>query len=118
MVAEALAAQQGSPAPVGLIASFAPTLASMPNEFGAGASLQTALVESALVALNEGRLDDHDAAVLAAAKELVANGCGVIALAQFSMARAASLLRRELHVSVLTTPDSAIRRLQLRLQGF
>jgi aspartate/glutamate racemase len=70
-----------------------------------------------LVALNEGRLGDHDAAVLAAAKELVANGCGVIALAQFSMARAASLLRRELHVPVLTTPDSAIRRLQLRLQG-
>tara|TARA_B110000285_G_scaffold143006_1_gene159805 strand:+ start:502 stop:1173 length:672 start_codon:yes stop_codon:yes gene_type:complete len=117
MVAEALAVQQGNPAPVGLIASFAPTLASMPSEFGAGASLQTALVEPALVALNEGRLGDHDAAVLAAAKELVAKGCGVIALAQFSMARAASLLRRELHVPVLTTPDSAIRRLQLRLQG-
>lgn len=117
MVEQALAWQQKAKQPIGLIASFAPTLASMPPEFGDGAVLQTALVEPALLALNAGRVDEHDAAVLVAARELVARGCGLIALAQFSMARAAALLRRELSVPVLTTPDSAITKLQAVLRA-
>ncbi len=67
MVEQALAWQQKAKQPIGLIASFAPTLASMPPEFGDGAVLQTALVEPALLALNAGRVDEHDAAVLVAA---------------------------------------------------
>ena len=117
MVEQALAWQHSAQKPIGLIASFAPTLASMPSEFGAESALQTALVGPALLALNAGRVDEHDACVLAAARELVAKGCGVIALAQFSMARAAALLRRELQVPVLTTPDSAIAKLQTQLQA-
>ena len=48
---------------------------------------------------------------------LLAQGCGAIALAQFSMARAAPLLRERLPaaVPVLTTPGSAVAALQRRL---
>ena len=115
MVCEALAWQQIARQPIGLIASFAPTLASMPQEFGPTADIQTALVEPALVALNAGRVDAHDEAVLIAARQLLDSGCGMIALAQFSMARAAALLRRELSVPILTTPHSAIAKLQQSL---
>ena len=113
MVADAVACGQR----VGLIASFAPTLQSMPAEFPAGVELRTALVAQAMTALDQGDCEAHDAAVLAAAHTLVAQGCGVIALAQFSMARAAPLLRRQLPavVSVLTTPDSAVAALRRRL---
>lgn len=113
MVADAVTLGQR----VGLIASFGPTLQSMPTEFPAGADLRTALVAQAMTALDQGDGEAHDAAVLAAAHTLVAQGCGVIALAQFSMARAAPLLRRQLPsaVSVLTTPDSAVAALRRRL---
>jgi hypothetical protein len=115
MVQEAARLAVGGDGPIGLVASFAPTLQSMPQEFAAGVALQTRLVESALTALNAGELEAHDHAVLVAAQALVAQGCGVIALAQFSMARAAPLLRAQLPVPVLTTPDSAIALLKRRL---
>lgn len=102
---------------IGLVASFAPTLQSMPAEFPAGVALELQLAEGALAALDQGHADAHDQAVLQAAQALLARGCEAIALAQFSMARAAALLRRELPagVQVLTTPDSAVRRLRERL---
>ena len=113
MVADAVAT--GSR--IGLIASFAPTLASMPPEFGAGAELHLAMAEGAMAALDQGDGSTHDEAVWQAAQGLLAQGCGVIALAQFSMARAAPLLRSRLpaSVSVLTTPDSAVAALRARL---
>ena len=74
------------------------------------------LVPLSLDALNRGDTAGHDAAALAAARRLVAGGAGVIALAQFSLARAAPLLRAELGVPVLTTPDSALARMKLRLK--
>lgn len=100
---------------VGLVASFAPTLVSMPPEFPAQVDLQTRLAEGAMAALDRGDGDAHDQAVLACARSLLEAGCQVIALAQFSMARAAPLLRQALGVTVLTTPDSAVRALQRRL---
>lgn len=111
MVAEAAATGQR----IGLVASFAPTLASMPAEFPSRVELQTGLAEGAMAALDCGDGDAHDQAVLACARSLLASGCAVIALAQFSMARAAPLLRQQLGVPVLTTPDSAVRALQRRL---
>ena len=113
MVADAVA----SGLPVGLVASFAPTLQSMPAEFPAGAGVRTAFADGAMRALDQGDGAAHDAAVLAAAQGLLAQGCGVIALAQFSMARAAPLLRQRLPASVpvLTTPDSAVAALRQRL---
>ena len=97
---------------VGLIASFAPTLSSMPPEFGPDCKLETELTEAAMVALNNGDGVEHDALVLAAAKRLAERGCGLIALAQFSMARAAPLVRSRLGLPVLTTPESAVTKLR------
>ena len=74
-------------------------------------------IDGALEALNQGDTERHDALVIEAAQWLARQGCDVIALAQFSMARAAPLLRRQLPaaVSVLTTPDSAVAALRRRL---
>lgn len=113
---EAMIAQaEALGAPVGLIASFAGTLQTMPDEFSAKTELHTQLVQDALEALNQGQVDRHDALVLEAAQQLVERGARVIALAQFSMARAATVLRRELSVPVLTTPDSAVAALRASL---
>lgn len=111
MIADAVASGQR----IGLVASFAPTLVSMPPEFPPGADLQTRLADGAMQALDRGDGPGHDQAVLAAARALCEAGCQVIALAQFSMARAAPLLHQQLGVPVFTTPDSAVRALQRRL---
>ena len=100
---------------VGLIASFAGTLKTMPDEFSPNTALDTQLVEAALDALNQGEVERHDALVLEAAHQLIARGAQAIALAQFSMARAATLLRQELSVPILTTPDSAVAALRSAL---
>ena len=114
MVAEAVALA-GEPGRIGLIASFAPTLASMPAEFAAGADLRTALADGALEALNAGDGAQHDAIVVTAARQLKLQGCTVIALAQFSMARARQAVADAVSLPVLTTPESAVRLLRRRL---
>lgn len=111
MVAEAVA--HGGR--IGLIASFAPTLASMPPEFPPGTALATAMAEGALQALNEGDTARHDALVVEAAQALARQGCQVIALAQFSMARAQAVVQQAVGLPVLTTPGSAVRALRQRL---
>ena len=101
---------------IGLVASFAPTLQSMPPEFPPGADLRTELAEGAMQALDRRDGTAHDAAVVAAAQRLAAAGCGVIARAQFSMARARPVVQQALPgLRVLTTPDSAVALLRRRL---
>lgn len=118
MIADAVAALPPSGGRVGLVASFAPTLLSMPPEFPSTVDLRTGLATGAMAALDAGDGAAHDAAVLRTAQALVSQGCQVIALAQFSMARAARLLRAQLpSVKVLTTPDSAVAALRRRLQA-
>jgi len=111
MVAEAVA--RGGK--IGLVASFAPTLRSMEPEFPPGTELLSCLAVGALEALNQGDAAGHDARVVDAARSLVQQGCGVIALSQFSMARAQFATHRALGVPVLTTPGSAVRALRQRL---
>lgn len=101
---------------VGLIASFAPTLVSMPSEFPAGVAVVPDLAEGAMDALNAGQIERHDQIVTASALRLVKQGCDVIALAQFSMARAENSVRHAVGVPVLTTPGSAVASLR-RLLG-
>lgn len=101
--------------PVGLIASFGPTLLSMPPEFAGSVTLRTALVEQAMSALNQGDALAHDALVVQAARDLARGGCQVIALAQFSMARAAPAVAAATGLRVLTTPGSAVARLRRQL---
>jgi aspartate/glutamate racemase len=115
MIDEAVAAIAEHSATIGLVASFAPTLQSMPAEFPAGVALQVALADGALEALDRGDAARHDALVAEAAARLVDRGCGVIALAQFSLARARSAVENRCGVTVLTTPDSAVRALRARL---
>jgi Asp/Glu/hydantoin racemase len=116
MVAQASALARKLGKPVGLIATFAPTLTSMPAEFDADVPLHMALAEGAMAALRAGDGATHDAAAVAAARHLVGKGCGVIALAQFSLARAAGPVRAAVSVPVLTTVDSAVVTMQ-RLLG-
>jgi hypothetical protein len=95
---------------VGLLATFAPTLASMPAEFPAGNRIVPKLADGALGALDRGDATEHDRLAVAAAMELT--DCNVIALAQFSLARAADAIAKATGRPVLTTPESAVRKLR------
>lgn len=112
MIEEVLALA-GPSARVGLMASFAPTLASMPPEFAAAApraTLVPCLAAEAMAALDRGDGAAHDQAAAASAAPLA--DCDVIALAQFSLARAAQAVAAATGKQVLTTPDSAVRKLR------
>ena len=102
---------------IGLVASFAPTLASMPAEFPATVTVLPALAEGALDALTLGDAPLHDQLVAEAARRVAARGCDVIALAQFSLARAASAVEHAVRVPVLTTVGSAVRLLRERVEN-
>ena len=115
---EAMIAQAGRlNTRVGLVASFAPTLKTMPAEFPAASVIDCELAEGALAALDAGLLAEHDRLVVDAARRLQQRGCGVIALAQFSMARAANQVAAAVPLPVLTTVDSAVKELRARLLG-
>lgn len=101
---------------VGLVASFAPTLSSMPAEFPDGIVVLPVLAEGALAALDRGDTAEHDRRVAAAARAVAGQGCDVVALAQFSLARAAPAVAAAVTLPVLTTPGSAVRALAERLK--
>jgi Asp/Glu/hydantoin racemase len=107
---EQAAAQGGR---VGLLSTFAPTLASMPAEFPACVELVPKLAEGALAALDRGDRAGHDRLVVQAAADL--RNCDVIALAQYSMAPSADLVAEATGRPVLTTPDSAVTKLKKML---
>ncbi|GKT00780.1 aspartate/glutamate racemase family protein [Acidovorax sp. SUPP3434] len=108
-------AQAAGEGAVGLIATFAPTLASMPPEFPAHVALRTALAGGALDALNRGDAALHDRLIAEQARALQAQGCRRIALAQFSMARARGACEAATGLPVFTTVHSAVARLRQRL---
>lgn len=109
----ALASKSGKR--IGLTATFAPTLASMPAEFPDTVVVDVELAQGALDALNAGDTALHDELASAAARRLYARGCEIIAVAQFSMARAAPTIARDVPIPVLTTVDSSIELLRARL---
>jgi hypothetical protein len=116
MIEEALALA-GPRGRIGLMASFAPTLASMPPEFAAaapGMTLVPCLAEGSLAALDRGDGAEHDRLAALAAATL--KDCDAIALSQFSLSRAAEAVAQATGKKVLTTPDSAVRKLK-RLLG-
>jgi hypothetical protein len=113
MIDDAVA--QAAGAAIGLVASFGPTLQSMPAEFPPGQALRTALADGALQALNAGDGAAHDRLVADAAERLARQGCGVSALAQFSLARAGAAVAARTGLPVLTTVGSAVARLRRRL---
>jgi Asp/Glu/hydantoin racemase len=100
---------------IGLLATFPGTLASMPAEFPPGITLVPKLAEGALAALDAGDVGTHDRLAAEAARELA--DCDAIALGQFSLARAAPLVAAATGRPVLTTPESAVRKLRGLLPG-
>jgi Asp/Glu/hydantoin racemase len=98
---------------VGLLSTFAPTLASMPREFPGSIELVPKLAEGALAALDRGDRATHDRLVVEASKDL--RDCDIIALAQYSMAPAAAEVAAATGRPVLTTPDSAVAKLKQML---
>src|SRR6476661_3930293 len=74
---------------IGLLSTFAPTLASMPPEFPASVQVVPKLAEGALAALDRGDRATHDRLIVEASKDLA--DCDLIALAQYSMAPAAEI---------------------------
>jgi Asp/Glu/hydantoin racemase len=95
---------------IGLLSTFAPTLASMPPEFPPSIEIVPKLAPGALAALDRGERVEHDRLVAEASREL--RGCDLIALAQYSMAPAAALVAEASGLPVLTTPDSAVLKLK------
>src|SRR6201997_4759808 len=95
---------------IGLLSTFAPTLASMPSEFPSSVEIVPKLAEGALAALDRGDRATHDRMVAEAAKDL--RGCDVIALAQYSMAPAAAIVTEATGKPVLTTAASAVEKLK------
>jgi hypothetical protein len=100
---------------IGLVASFAPSLASMPAEFPDGVTIVPVLAEGALAALEAGDTAKHDRLAADAARRAESDGCDLIALAQFSLARALPAVSDAVRIPVLTTPGSAVRKLRARL---
>ena len=106
-----------STGPLGLIATFAPTLQSMPSEFPPTVELRLRLAVGALEALNAGDCESHDRIISLHAKELAEGGCKTIALAQFSMARARRACEASSGLQVLTTVDSAVQKMRKLLSS-
>jgi maleate cis-trans isomerase len=115
--AVALARQGAAPRPrIGLLATFAGTLTSMPPEFAEadpGIEIVPCLAEGALAALDAGDPEAHDRLAAEASRRLA--DCDVIALGQFSLARAARAVAAATGRPVLTTPDSAVLKLRRML---
>jgi len=114
-VAAARAAAGGRRPRIGLVASFAPTLDSMPPEFPADVDLVPCVAEGSLAALDAGDGAAHDRLAGEATRRLA--DCDVVALAQFSLARAADAVAAATGRPVFTTPDSAVRKLKRLLAG-
>ncbi|MVT71353.1 arylsulfatase [Bradyrhizobium pachyrhizi] len=98
---------------IGLLSTFPPTLVSMPPEFPSQVTLVPKLADGALAALDRGDRVEHDRIVVEASKEL--RDCDLIALAQYSMAPAAERVAEVTGLEVLTTPDSAVKKLKAML---
>ncbi|WP_151639129.1 aspartate/glutamate racemase family protein [Noviherbaspirillum aerium] len=107
---------------IGLITTFAPAAAPMQDELFAMAAEQHKDIElravcapEALSALQAGDAEKHDQLVAEAALSL--QGCEVIMLGQFSMARALPAMEALTSVPVLASPECAVRMLQGLVKG-
>lgn len=107
---------------IGMLATFAPAVVTMEDEFRtftaeatSDATLTTVVVERAIDLLRGGDADAHNALVAARAPEL--KDCDAVMLAHFSTSRAAALVRAALDVPVLTAPDAAVDRMRGLVEG-
>jgi Asp/Glu/hydantoin racemase len=97
---------------VALVATFAPTLQTMPAEFPSNVEIEAIYVADALSALSAGDLEGHDRRVVEALRH---NRCDAVALAQYSLARVAPMVSAVVNAPVLTGPATAVRELRRAL---
>jgi len=102
---------------IGMLATFAPSVDSMEEEFRtlaskklANATITTIVVEDAMAALKAGDAEQHNALLAAAARGL--RGCDCVLLAHFSTSRALAAVEAVSSCRVLTSPGSAVQKLQ------
>lgn len=107
---------------IGMLATFAPAISSLEQEFrrlassrGSDAALETLYVPEALDAARRGDVATHNRIVVAAAPGLA--HCDTIMLANFSTSTALDEVERALGRSVLGAPEAAIMALKHRLGG-
>jgi hypothetical protein len=105
---------------LGLLATFAPSLASMAAEFeemraaaGSDAELVTHVVPEAMARLRAGDTEGHNRLVAEGASEL--SNCDAVLLAHFSTSSALPAVEAALGRPVLTAPHAAVAALRRRL---
>ena len=107
---------------IGMLTTFAPSVASLQVEFDEAAStrqprphLKTVVVEEAMQALRRGDVETHNRLLAEKVGEL--DSCDAVMLAQFSTSRAAKDVREKVGVPVLTAPDAAVVKLRRLIGG-
>jgi Asp/Glu/hydantoin racemase len=107
---------------IGMVATFAPAVATMEHEFdelaarrNTGAQVTTICVPEAMAALNKGEAGRHNLLVAEAARDLA--DCDAVMLAHFSTSGAQDDVERAVRVPVLTSPGSAVRKLKALLDA-
>lgn len=110
-------AKLGRPGRIGMVSTFAASVASMSDELQTQARrrqvdhvLQVECPDGALKALGEGRIEVHDTLVSESAQKL--RDCDVIMLGQFSTSHMRERVAAETGRPVLSSPDSAVRHLR------
>jgi len=106
----------------GLLATFAPSVPSMEEEFrelaraaGREVELHSVCVPKAMAALDAGDGATHDALLAKAAPQFA--GSDAVMLAQFSTARAQAAVAAVIDCPVLTSPDAAVLWLRRAVAG-
>ncbi len=103
---------------LGLLATFAPSVPSMAEEFMAmapDALLDTHVVPEAMMALRADDAETHNRLLAEAAPALAY--CDTVLLAHFSTARALHAVRSVLPCPVLTSPNSAVARMRTLVES-
>jgi Asp/Glu/hydantoin racemase len=107
---------------IGMLATFAPSVATMEEEFrqfaaeaGASATLETIVVPDAIDLLREGDADAHNRLVAEMAPRFADHDA--IMLAHFSTSRAADSVRSAVDVPVLAAPEAAVMRMKTLVVG-
>ena len=107
---------------IGMLATFAPSVATMEEEFrqfaaeaGSDATLETFVVPEAIDLLRAGDADAHNRLVGEAAPRFADHDA--IMLAHFSTSRAADNVRSAVDVPVLAAPEAAVMRMKSLVGG-
>ena len=107
---------------VGMLATFAPAVSTMADEFNdyvahspRPATLTTVVVPDAIDRLRRGDVEAHNRLVSAHAQAL--SECDSIMLAHFSTSRAAAAVRAVVGVPVLAAPHAAVDRMRAMIEA-